>query len=144
MAGRKILVALDTSAVAARGIEHAAGLADALDAPLLLFCALDAPVKRGLAEFAEKEGVTLDDAAGEYLGRVARDLETQGHTVTYREEESEDPAAAIVAFAKAHDIGMVVMTTHGRTGLGRQLMGSVTEEVLRETTVPVYVVPAKG
>jgi nucleotide-binding universal stress UspA family protein len=144
MAGRKILVALDTSAVAARGIEHAAGLADALDAPLLLFCALDAPVKRGLAEFAEKEGVTLDDAAGEYLGRVARDLETQGHTVTYQEEESEDPAGAIVAYAKAHDIGMVVMTTHGRTGIGRQLMGSVTEEVLRETTVPVYVVPAKG
>ena len=144
MAGRKILVALDTSAVAARGIEHAAGLADALDAPLLLFCALDATVKRGLAEFAEKEGVTIDDAAGEYLGRVARELEGQGHSVSYHEEESDDAADAIIGYARAHDIGMIVMTTHGRTGLGRQIMGSVTEEVLRGTTVPVYVVPAKG
>ena len=144
MAGRKILVALDTSAVAARGIEHAAGLADALDAPLLLFCALDPPVKRGLAEFSEKEGVTLDDAAGEYLRRVARELEAQGHAVSYHEEESDDAASAIVSYSRAHDIGMIVMTTHGRTGIGRQIMGSVTEEVLRGTTIPVYVVPAKG
>ncbi len=144
MAGRKILVALDTSAVAARGIEHAAGLADALDAPLMLFCALDGTVKRGLAEFAEKEGVTIDNAAGEYLSRVARELESQGHSVAYHEEESEDAAKAIVGYAKAHDIGMVVMTTHGRAGIGRQIMGSVTEEVLRHSTVPVYVVPAKA
>lgn len=144
MTGRKILVALDTSAVAAKGVDHAAGLADALDAQLVLFCALDGPVKRGLAEFAEVEGVTLDNAAGEYLGRVARGLAEQGHAVSFHEEESLDAAAAIVRYADTNDVGMIVMTTHGRTGLGRQLMGSVTEEVLRNTSVPVYVVPGKG
>ena len=40
--------------------------------------------------------------------------------------------------------GLVVMTTHGRSGLGRWLYGSVADQVLRRTDVPVLLVPAAG
>ena len=141
MGGRKILVALDTSSLAERGVEHARDLADALGADLLLYCAVDGPVRNGLDEFAEAEDLTLDNAADTYLQRVAARLTEDGENVSVEHEDSSDAAASIVAKASQAGANLIVMTTHGRTGLGRQLMGSVTERVLRTTSVPVYVVP---
>ncbi|MFQ5530430.1 MAG: universal stress protein, partial [Gemmatimonadota bacterium] len=54
----------------------------------------------------------------------------------------DDPAHTIVAFASEQPIDLIVMATHGRTGVGRWLMGSVTSKVLRASSVPVVVVPA--
>lgn len=47
---------------------------------------------------------------------------------------------AVLDYAEAHDIDMVVMGTHGRTGLDRYLLGSVTEKVVRLSDVPVLTV----
>ena len=46
----------------------------------------------------------------------------------------------IVAYAQEHDVDLIVMATHGRTGLGRLLMGSVTEAVLRRAPCPTLTV----
>ena len=51
-------------------------------------------------------------------------------------------AESISAYAIEHCADLVVMTTHGRSGLKRALVGSVTEEVLRTARTPVLVVPA--
>jgi len=51
-----------------------------------------------------------------------------------------DPADEIVAVAESEDVHLVVMATHGRSGLGRLLMGSVAEAVLRRVSVPVMMV----
>ena len=48
-----------------------------------------------------------------------------------------DPAHAITNFAREHDIDLIVMGTHGRTGLLRMLMGSVAEAVVRRAPCPV-------
>jgi nucleotide-binding universal stress UspA family protein len=48
----------------------------------------------------------------------------------------------VLAEAEAHGAGMIVMGTHGRTGLRRVLLGSVAESVIRQATVPVVVVHA--
>ena len=55
------------------------------------------------------------------------------------------PADAIVEFAKAHDIDLIVMGTHGRTGVSRLLMGSVAEAIVRRSECPVLTIkqPAK-
>ncbi len=140
----KILVTLDTSRLADRGVDHAAALASRLSAELVLYTAIDAPVTRGLAEFAEVERVTPDRAVATYLGRLAADLTSSGLTARTHEEPSEDAARSIIEFATASGVDLIVMTTHGRSGLERQLLGSVTEEVLRRSPVPVYVVPANG
>ncbi len=48
-----------------------------------------------------------------------------------------DPAGAITRLAEAEDVDMIIMGTHGRTGLMRLLMGSVTEAVVRRAACPV-------
>lgn len=52
----------------------------------------------------------------------------------------DDPASSIVSMAGSLDAGLIIMGTHGRTGLRRALLGSVTEQVLRETSCPVLTV----
>ena len=52
-----------------------------------------------------------------------------------------DPAEEIVRYAKAHGIHLIVLGTHGRTGVSRVLMGSVAERVIRTAPCPVLTVP---
>lgn len=47
------------------------------------------------------------------------------------------PSVTLLDYAKEHDVDLIVMGTHGRTGLGRLLMGSVAEAILRRATCPV-------
>jgi nucleotide-binding universal stress UspA family protein len=54
--------------------------------------------------------------------------------------EEGDPAAVILRVAKTTPCDLIVMGTHGRTGLGRLLMGSVAEEVVRKAPCPVITV----
>jgi nucleotide-binding universal stress UspA family protein len=51
-----------------------------------------------------------------------------------------DPAAVILQVAKEHDCDLILMGSHGRTGLGRLLMGSVAERVVRKASCPVLTV----
>jgi nucleotide-binding universal stress UspA family protein len=53
-----------------------------------------------------------------------------------------DPATEILRTAQAKDCGLIVMGTHGRTGVRRLLLGSVAEQVLRKSTCPVLTVKA--
>jgi nucleotide-binding universal stress UspA family protein len=62
--------------------------------------------------------------------------------VVYRRLVDGDPAKAILNAAKENHCDVVVMGSHGRTGLGRLLMGSVAEEVVRKAPCPVLVVKA--
>ncbi len=48
----------------------------------------------------------------------------------------------IIKFAKANDVSLIVMSTHGRTGAKHFLMGSVAERVIRRSPCPVMVIPA--
>lgn len=54
------------------------------------------------------------------------------------------PSAEIRSFAESHDIDLIVMSSHGRTGLSRLLMGSVAENVLRYTKCPVLILHPSG
>lgn len=51
-----------------------------------------------------------------------------------------EPAAEITKLAKAENVDLIVMSSHGRTGLGRLLMGSVAEAVMRQAECPVMIV----
>jgi nucleotide-binding universal stress UspA family protein len=72
----------------------------------------------------------------EELHTVAEPLRRQGYTVT-PVVLFGSPAEQIIAYAKAAAVDLIAMTTHGRTGLGRFVLGSVAESVLREVDVPV-------
>jgi len=54
------------------------------------------------------------------------------------------PFLEIIRYAKTNDIDVIVVTTHGRTGLSRVLLGSVAEQVVRKAPCPVLVVRSTG
>jgi nucleotide-binding universal stress UspA family protein len=80
-----------------------------------------------------------EEATG-YVAQVAAD-----HDVPVEEHvRAGEPARAIRKFVEENDIDLVVMGSHGRSGLKRVVLGSVTEKVLRRTRLPVLVVDVRG
>jgi nucleotide-binding universal stress UspA family protein len=70
------------------------------------------------------------------LESVQAELQAQG-LQAHLEVGSGDPGEAIVTFAARRECGMIAMSTHGRHGLGRWAMGSVTDWVIRHAHAPV-------
>jgi nucleotide-binding universal stress UspA family protein len=66
--------------------------------------------------------------------QLQRRLEAEGFQVT-TEIDRGDPAERIIS--RAHEVDLIAMATHGRSGLGRLLLGSVAETVLKQSHVPV-------
>jgi nucleotide-binding universal stress UspA family protein len=79
--------------------------------------------------------------AEEYLAALAMELSNKGVRASTRVRRG-DPATEIVS--GAHDAGadLIAMTTHGRSGLGRLVFGSVAEAVLRRARLPVFLMRA--
>src|SRR5262245_53338933 len=78
------------------------------------------------------------------LLRVAERLRSEGLRVGTRVTIQEHPAAAILGEAEATDAGLIALTTHGRRGLIRVVMGSVADKVVRGAAIPVLVHRAFG
>jgi nucleotide-binding universal stress UspA family protein len=77
------------------------------------------------------------DEANEYLRGVVVELATKGVRATIEARRGE-PVTEIVAAAREAGADLIAMTTHGRSGLGRLLFGSVAEAVLRQAEIPVF------
>jgi nucleotide-binding universal stress UspA family protein len=91
---------------------------------------------------AEAYQQVMDDAlrlATEDVERSAAALRQRGHTVETRIERGE-PAPALLDLLPALQVSLVVMTTHGRTGLARFALGSVADRLVRYGHVPVLLV----
>jgi nucleotide-binding universal stress UspA family protein len=76
------------------------------------------------------------DAIGRAVERVEAVGVEAGETIV----EDDSPARAILAYADEQDCDLIVMGTHGRTGLDRALLGSMTERVVRLAPIPVLTV----
>lgn len=134
-----ILVPTDGSDVATAAADHAIDLAAATDASLHVVHVVHVPTPKGAVD----SGTVL--AALEEAGQRAVD------EVIDRAEEADlrsieasvlsgTPARAILDYADDRPVDLVVMGTHGRTGLDRYLLGSVTEKVVRTAEIPVLTV----
>jgi nucleotide-binding universal stress UspA family protein len=138
---RRILVPLDGSTLAEEALSVAGPIAHQLDAEIHLMTAMP-PALPVAAQFGLPD-TTAQPVAGErehidaYLDiMVARLARTHGvHAVPAVLEGR--PAEQLAQYIRAADIGLVVMTTHGRGGLGRLWLGSVADELVRQVTVPV-------
>jgi nucleotide-binding universal stress UspA family protein len=76
-----------------------------------------------------------------YLDRQVRRLKSQGYQNVRGIMVTGNPVDAILRTAEELDVDLIVMTTHGRSGFVRLVIGSVTEGVLRRSTRPVLVIP---
>jgi nucleotide-binding universal stress UspA family protein len=132
----KILVPLDGSALAEAALPTAIELlADRPTATLLLLRAAEAPKMPGRDPIEAQLRVVRE--AEDYLGSVATRLSNSGINGVKTSVWYGPAAPAIVEAARVGKAAMIVMTTHGRTGLGRLVLGSVAESVLRGTRTPI-------
>jgi len=138
----KILVPLDGSTPAEAALPTAADMARTSGARLLLLRAAQAHTLPGV-DPTEAE-IKVVSEAETYLAEVKDRMGTAGITNAETTVWYGPAAAAIVEAAQFHRVGLIVMTTHGRSGLGRLILGSVAESVLRGTTTPILLLRAEG
>jgi len=136
-----VLVPTDGSTGADRAFERALDLAETYDARLHVLHVVD--VSGDAGEF--RPVTVLDDLRerGENLTADLADRAAEsGHDDVRTEVVDGVPHRAILSYVEDNDVDLVVMGTHGRTGLRRYLLGSVAEKVVRLSDVPVLTVRA--
>lgn len=135
---QQILVPTDGSDGARIAAEHAIELAEQFDASIHAIYALDPGT---LAPEASSDIVleTLQDTGESALETIAEDADAAGIPIE-TEMLNGSPHRVILDYADENDIDLIVMGTHGRTGLDRFLLGSVTERVVRSADIPVLTV----
>jgi nucleotide-binding universal stress UspA family protein len=144
----RILVPIDGSATAQRGLDEAIALADRLESTLHLLHVVDARLLIAEVSVFAPPNQLLDDwrAAGEKLLAEALERARAGG-VKAESALRCDPGLRvcdlILAEARSATAGLIVMGTHGRRGLRRLTLGSDAELVLRESPVPVLLVRAQ-
>jgi nucleotide-binding universal stress UspA family protein len=137
----RILVPTDGSECADRAVEHALDIAGQYDAELHVLSVVDSRDVSHSAPAISPEQVqqTLRDRAESVVEEVADRAEAAGVTVVTAVEPGI-PDDVVVEYAADEDCDLIVMGTHGRTGLERYLLGSVTERTVRRSSVPVLTI----
>jgi universal stress protein A len=121
----EILVATDFSDSARRALAVGAQYARAFGAHIHLLHISAAAGMDAMQPLADMRADAGDDVSVTVVGR------------------SGEPSEEILRYAASHAIDLIVMGTHGRTGVSRVLLGSVAESVLRNASCPVLVVPQR-
>jgi universal stress protein A len=136
MSQGKILFPTDFSHTGDAALALAVSLARERGAKLLIVHVEEPPAAYGGGEMY----YGLPDPATEDLERMLKEVVPSDPQVGYEHRlVTGDPATAIPRVAEEDDVDLIVMGTHGRTGLMRLLMGSVAEAVVRRAPCPVLV-----
>jgi nucleotide-binding universal stress UspA family protein len=131
-----ILVPLDGSALAEQALPFAERVARVAQSRVILARVVPA---FSAAETSTEASIAL--TAREYLEEIASRLRRAESTVEVAVPKG-DAAAQIVGAVAAHGADLIIMSTHGRSGIGRWLYGSVADAVIRLARVPVMLIPS--
>jgi nucleotide-binding universal stress UspA family protein len=147
---RRILCPVDFSPGSDHALEYAIALARVLNAEVLLLHVVH-PLMFGIGAdgVAVDIGVRLlqemEQSCADHLGRIAATVRSRGVQVTER-IVTGTPFFEIIQTARAEGADLIVMGTHGRSGIVHALIGSVAERVVRKAPCPVLTVkhPEQG
>lgn len=132
----KVLVPVDGSRLSEAALPVAIDVArENPDATVLLLRAAEASTLPGKDPIDDQVRVVRE--AEEYLEGLAARLRAAGVKNVKTSVWYGPPAPAIVEAADVNKVDLIVMNTHGRSGLGRLVLGSVAESVLRGTRTPI-------
>ena len=139
---QRILVTLDQSELAEQALPHAVVVAEAMAAEIELVCVV--PVVD--SEAMQAGGAAFDwkaatEEAQQYLDGIRGRVEQAGLTCTTTVRQG-DITEEILRHCQESESDLIVMSTHGRSGLGRWVYGSIADRVLRYAEVPVLLVRA--
>ena len=156
---RRVIVALDGSSLSEQALPYAIEVARRFAAPVTLLRAFDGVVQtaRTLAKMRGGALAVANPRARKLLTESVHDAEVDART--YLDVRADavratgipvqitlvdgSPATAIVDEAHREPSALVVMSTHGRGGLGRFFFGSTAQEVLQKSTVPILLIRAR-
>lgn len=142
-----VIVPLDGSKLAEQAIPSAEIFARGFGLPLLLFRAIPPVIMPGIgfhvAQFERQALAAEEHAALHYLREHRRNLARTSGVPVEIMIGAGDPSAAILDLANTYPKSLIVMSTRGRSGFTRFLLGSVTFEVLRRTSTPLLIVPSQ-
>lgn len=142
---RKILVPVDFSAFSERALDSACSLAEQFEAEVHLLYVSDAfscvfpevgMPTYGTGEFLAQQAAIASDCLLTLPG-----AQRQGGLTIVRQIRDGTPYAEIINYADEESVDLIVMGTHGRSGLEHVLLGSVATHVVRESPCPVMTVP---
>ncbi|MEX0799977.1 MAG: universal stress protein [Dehalococcoidia bacterium] len=147
---KRILVPLDGSRLAEQTLPYVRLLAGKLSLPVELLRVID-HVPPTLADpehkrYLDQVALSLQNEAADYLGGVAASLEEAGLKVSTSVHEgghASDVASYIVSEAESQPETLIAMSTHGRSGPSRWMLGSISDKVLHAATVPLFLVHSR-
>jgi nucleotide-binding universal stress UspA family protein len=141
----KVIVPLDGSELSEQALPYAQLVAQSLSVPIELVQAFDIlpPGMLGTQSQSVIDQIVAgaQERAAVYLSSVRQRLEEQGHSVSASTVRGA-PGDAIVTQAGTDPTALVVMSTHGRGGIARWVLGSVTDKVLHTIPNPMLIVRA--
>ena len=140
-----ILVPLDGSELAKKALDHAEELAKTYGAEIILIQVIPLMPIYGALEFVtpvivdekQKEAAEMD------LDKLAEEMKTRGHKVTAIVRVGQQVAAEIIDFAKESGVDLIVMCTHGYSGITLWALGSVARKVLTRAETPILLIHLK-
>ena len=144
---RNILIATDGSDLAEKAVSHGMSLAKAVgakvtalivEAPFNVFSVPESQIRQMSAAFAQHAEHVKQHAA-KVLNRIADVAKAAGVPCDTVQLEDDQPYRAIIKTAEDKGCDVIVMASHGRSGISAVLLGSVTNKVLTHTNIPVLV-----
>ncbi|WP_435180785.1 universal stress protein [Halorussus sp. AFM4] len=135
----RILFPTDGSRAAESAAPHAFSHAERYDAALHVLHVVDESESAAIVGRAEDPRAALDERTEESMSAIVDEAEERDLRVT-AEVRVGTPHRTILSYADERDVDLVVMSTRGRSGVGRVVMGSVTERVVRMGDTPVVAV----
>jgi nucleotide-binding universal stress UspA family protein len=136
MAQKTILFPTDFSTASDAALVHAESLARQMNARLLIVHVEEPPLAYGGGELY----YGLPEPSSERILKMLEDVKPSDPSVPYTHRLTMgDPAGEVVRIAEDENAEMIIIGTHGRTGMTRLLMGSVAEAIVRRAPCPVLV-----
>lgn len=150
---QKILVPLDGSELAECVLPHVESLATCSPGTEVILVSVTERISgfRVMDDSSQPLGERLvpeavgkeEEQAQKYLGKIAKTLEVKGIKVS-TEVLMGKPAEEIIIYSHRTNCDLIIMASHGRSGLSRWAHGSVADRVFKATTVPILMIKAKG
>jgi nucleotide-binding universal stress UspA family protein len=140
---KKILFPYDLTESATKVIPYVLSVAEAYDSGIYLLHVVDDLQRWGKLYVPHPSMDAFEGeasrAANKAMDRM-RDEQLKGRSKVQRKVVSGDPATEILRTIESEDIDLVIMGTHGRRGLEHMIMGSVADNVVKKSGVPVITV----
>jgi nucleotide-binding universal stress UspA family protein len=141
----KILVPLDGSELAIKALDHAEKLAKAFGSEIILLQVVPFMPVFGAPELMTS--FTVDEkqkeAAERYLTNLSEELRKRGFKAAAKVKTGQQVAVEIINFAKKSGVDLIVMCTHGHSGITLWVLGSVAHKVLTRAETPILLIHLK-